>query len=665
MKFKNSILGLTYLILIFTIPNVGALTLQELIDSYNFGYNDGTLNINLFDDYIMDSDSNGQNDTLIINLTVNSTYTAFFEVYFDLVEESGTLSNKINQSLSSGISNINISFDTRLLTKNKYNYSVRIYNSTNLLVFSKYNVETNTYNAFENGTSINRITDENINNNYIRINLTLNATQNQDINITAYLKFNQTTISATKQITLASGLQTASLDFDNETIKSTHYNGNFTLDFVLIGKKLIRPSYTTSIYNYEDFAKTSYFRNYSSSRIDTNANNLSEFLEINFTIAVKNANTYEIQSEIFDLFNNFVKNLSITQSLSVGNQTPTVRINGSDIYATKISGPYVLSITKLIENSNITDKQFEPHTILNLTYTDFERPPLPDLKVEMNASFNQTTNITNITVEITNMGESPAFNIFLDVFNNETFSVTNNTVLLDINQLQNYTFMVSNTSNTTLFTAIADFDNLVDESNESNNIVQNTVTTETVSLAIDSITTLHTNNTLKIFEFVIHNDGDTTVTDIQWQFDTNDNNVINSIINISSLSAGEKAFVYLQHNFSGTGNFNVKANATGLRQSTTVVSSLSATVSIGDLVVTSFDDLNVDGTKAIFQIQGKNQLDENISNVNWSLTTDDGEIINATELFDLTSNKSVEIVEYKEINNKVKILVVKVKDGGG
>jgi len=95
------------------------------------------------------------------------------------------------------------------------------------------------------------------------------------------------------------------------------------------------------------------------------------------------------------------------------------------------------------------------------------------------------------------------------------------------------------------------------------------------------------------------------------------------------------------------------------------VSSLSATVSIGDLVVTSFDDLNVDGTKAIFQIQGKNQLDENISNVNWSLTTDDGEIINATELFDLTSNKSVEIVEYKEINNKVKILVVKVKDGGG
>src|SRR3989344_9027511 len=175
MGFKNLKLILVYSILILTVPSIFALTLQELIDSYNFGYNDGTLNINLFDDYIMDSDSNGQNDTLIINLTVNSTYTAFFEVYFDLVEESGTLSSRINQSLSSGISNVNISFDTRLLTKNKYNYSVRIYNTTNVLVFSKYNIETNTYNNFDNGTNINRITDENLNSNYIRINLTINA----------------------------------------------------------------------------------------------------------------------------------------------------------------------------------------------------------------------------------------------------------------------------------------------------------------------------------------------------------------------------------------------------------------------------------------------------------------------------------------------------------
>src|SRR3989338_9604839 len=103
MEYKNSKIWILYLVLL--VPSAYSITLQELIDSYNFGYNDGTLNINLFNDYMVDSNSNGQNDTLIINITVNATYTAFFEVYFDLVEESGTLSNKINQSLSSGISN--------------------------------------------------------------------------------------------------------------------------------------------------------------------------------------------------------------------------------------------------------------------------------------------------------------------------------------------------------------------------------------------------------------------------------------------------------------------------------------------------------------------------------------------------------------------------------
>jgi len=631
MVFKNLKLILVYSILILTVPSIFALTLQELIDSYNFGYNDGTLNINLFNDYMIDSNSNGQNDTLIINITVNATYTAFFEVYFDLVEESGTLSNKINQSLSSGISNVNVSFDTRLLTKNKYNYSVRIYNTTNILVFSKYSIETNTYSGFENGTSINKITDENLNNNYVRINLTLNVTQNQDANITVYLKFNETTISATKQATLTSGIQTVSIDFDNETIKSSHHNGNFTLDSLLIGRKLIHPSYSTSIYNFEDFAKTSYFRNYSSAGIDTNANNLSEFLEVNFTIAVKNTTTYEIQAEIYDQFNNFVKNLSASQSLSVGNQTVSIRINGSDIYATKISGPYILSVTKLIENGNITDKQFEPHIISNLTYTDFERPPLPDLKLNMTVIFNQTTNQSNVTINISNIGESPTFNVFLDIFNNETFSTTNNTVILNINESQIYNFIVTNVSNATLFTAIADFDNLVDERNESNNIMQNTPPT-IVSLAIESLTTMYSNGTLKIFEFVILNDGDTAVTDVQWWFDTNDSNRINSTSNIS-LAVNERAFVYIQYNFSDEGSYSVKANATGLSQSTTISSSLISAVGVGDLAITSFKAANIDIANVIFEIQAQNNLLQNLTNLNWSLTTADGNIINSTQQF--------------------------------
>jgi len=152
---------------------------------------------------------------------------------------------------------------------------------------------------------------------------------------------------------------------------------------------------------------------------------------------------------------------------------------------------------------------------------------------------------------------------------------------------------------------------------------------------------MYSNGTLKIFEFIIHNDGDTIVTDIQWQFDTNDSYLINSTSNLSSLAVNEKAFVYVQYNFSNTGSFNVKANATGLRESTTVTASLSSTVGIGDLVITTFDDLNVQGTNVIFEAVAKNNLESNITNVNWSLDTNNNAIINTTQLFNLASNESI------------------------
>ena len=288
-------------------------------------------------------------------------------------------------------------------------------------------------------------------------------------------------------------------------------------------------------------------------------------------------------------------------------------------------------MSKLIENGNITDKQFEPHIISNLTYTDFERPPLPDLKLNMTVIFNQTTNQSNVTINISNIGESPTFNVFLDIFNNETFSTTNNTVILNINESQIYNFIVTNVSNATLFTAIADFDNLVDERNESNNIMQNTPPT-IVSLAIESLTTMYSNGTLKIFEFVILNDGDTAVTDVQWWFDTNDSNRINSTSNIS-LAVNERAFVYIQYNFSDEGSYSVKANATGLSQSTTISSSLISAVGVGDLAITSFKAANIDIANVIFEIQAQNNLLQNLTNLNWSLTTADGNIINSTQQF--------------------------------
>lgn len=615
-----------------TLASAANMTIQELIDSYDYSYSDGTLNATSQNDYMIDVNSNGINDTLIINITTDAATAGNYKFIVEILDKNVILTNETNKSISSSNRSVNITFSSELLSKTKFNYSIRINDNNDNLVFRKLNIESQTYLNYESGTNITRITDESISNNFIRINLTINSTQSTTANITVTLSYNSSKISKTEEETLSTGLQTISIDFDNETIKSTHYNSNFTIDSVVIGNKAFDFNQNTSMYNYEDFAKTSYIKYIVDGRLDTNANNLSEFLEINFTINVKTADTYNLTYDLYDQFNSFVISINKTEILGLGNQTVQTLINGSEIYKTKINGPYVLSFAKLAIGNDTKDIIYNAYTTNQSFYTDYERPPLPDLFINMTVIFNSTTNITNITINLSNVGQAPAFNVFLDIFDNITYSNNRTTAILDRNESLIYRFNITNSSNITLYTSIADFDNLVDEANESNNIAQNS-RAQAVSLKIDSITASYSNGTLKLFEFVILNDGDVAVTDVQWWFDTNDSNIINSNSNLSSLAVNEKSFVYLMYNFSDEGSYNVKANATGLRSSDLISSALSSSVIAGDLAITSFDDVNVDITNVIFEIQARNNLESNLTNINWSLTTGNDMTINSANSF--------------------------------
>ncbi|MBI3027437.1 S8 family serine peptidase [Candidatus Woesearchaeota archaeon] len=183
----------------------------------------------------------------------------------------------------------------------------------------------------------------------------------------------------------------------------------------------------------------------------------------------------------------------------------------------------------------------------------------------------------------------------------------------------------NSSGNYTIFVQVSD-GNLTDEGYIN-------FTVAVASLEIESINSMYSNATLKIFEFVILNDGDTAVTDVEWHFDTNDSSIINSTSNLSSLAAGEKAFVYVQHNFSTTGSYNIRANASGISSSTLIGASLSSSIGVGDIAITSFDDVNVNVGNVIFEIQARNNLETNITNINWSLATGDGVIINSLQQF--------------------------------
>jgi len=643
-KTLKQILYLILLLLAILSASAESITIQDLINSYSYDYNNGTINLTIFDSYMLDFDSNSVNDTLIFNLTTDIASASTFLAFVDLDNGKNVLTSKANKTLDSSNNNFLINFSSLLFTKDKFNYTIRVYNSEDRLVYRKSNLSTNNLGNYEEGTEVISISDQSISDTYLRITPNINATVASTENITIFLRYNDTTISATKEESLSAGTQNVDVDFDNETIKRTHYSGKFLIDSIQVGSKTIDVnSNTTNSYNYVDFAKTSYIQSIASEMIDNNSNNLSDYLRINFTIDVKADGDYTIKSKLYDSFSNFIKELEKNVSLNTGINVVSIDVLGADIYSSYLDGPYKLSYAELLILNDTQDFIFEPYQTNTTLYQEFERPSLSDLTANLGV-----TNLTGkdvIQINVTNQGEASAVNLFVDVFGNSTFSKRFTFSNLNVSETRN--LEVNNTNSTGgFYVAVIDFNNVVDESNESNNIVQ-WEPEQVVSLDIESLTTIYSNNTYRIFEFVILNNGDTTVTDIWWQFDAGNGDVINSTMNISSLNSGESAFVYIEYNYTTTGNFDVKVNATGLSESTTTTASLSSTASVGDLLITSFDDLIVQGAMALFEIQAKNVREDNITNINWTFDSDNGEIVKSTQEFNLQPNETILIfIEY-------------------
>ena len=614
------------------------MTIDGLIDSFNYSYSNSSIDITAYQDYMKDVNGNGANDTLVLNFTASVSADGQFTFIASLIDNGTLHINSTTKIVTSSDNAAQVNFPTEFLTDKKFNYTLEILNVDNNLVFRTNKIETNHYNAYEAGLTLLSLADQNVDNSYLEITVQLNSSKAFTANITVALSYNSSSIAATEEKPISTGVNSYTIKVDNETIKSTHYASNFTINSVVVENKVFNTDRNTSIHNFEDYAKTSYIKAAKDGRVDSDANDLSEFLEINFTVVSKDTGTYTLAYDLYDEFGNFVANISKTQSLEVGNNTIKTLINGSDIYKTKINGPYLVSFAALSVGNDTKDVLLNAHLTNETFYADFERPPLPDLAISLDFHFNETTNVTNLTITLSNNGTAPAFNVFLDVFDNTTYGNNRSLPFMDAGETATYQLNMTDSSNATLYTIIADFDNLVDETNESNNIAQNVEEQVTVvSLAIDSITELYSNSTLKIFEFVTHNDGTTTVENISWQFDTGDNAVINSTQNISSLSAGERAFVYIAYNFSGGGTYMVKANATGLTASS---NTLSASASVGDFLITSFTVFNPQNTAAVFSYAVKNNLDQSFP-LNWTLNTGESLLTNSSLSHSIAGNETV------------------------
>ena len=460
------------LLFILLIPPVNA-PVEGLINSFNFYFStSNTLVVTDQHDYMLDHNNNSVPDMLYFNLTTNVTTNGVYRFLVDLEDANSITTLRKNESVTTSTTRVILNISTEFLTNSQFNYSVRVYNESGFLAFRKFGQTTMNYPSYEGGLNITAITDANVDNNFIRINLTINATRAMTENVTVFMVFNTSALESTKETIFIIGQNNVTIDFDNESIKRTHYNSAYVVDRVAIGKKSIDVNHTTASYSFETFAKTSFFKSYADAKIDTDVDGLIDYLQINYTIDNKNAGVYTVDAQLFDTFDNFVVSMVKSQTLSLGVIIVELLIAGTDVYKSRIDGPYRIKFANLNDSIGTpVDVVVEPYMLQtpNLTFSSFERPSLPNLIVNMTTSFDNNTLITTANVTINNSGTADALNVFLDVFDNRNLSITESVQSLAIGQLGIFNYSIFNASNR--ITAIADFDNIVDELNESDNIV--------------------------------------------------------------------------------------------------------------------------------------------------------------------------------------------------
>lgn len=461
-------LGVGLLILLLLPTLVDALSIKDLIAKYDFSKSSPQINVTGYADFMEDRNGNGINDTLVFELTANNAKGEYIFV-LNLFDGNNILTNETKANLSSGVNRVNITMSSIFLTQKQFNYSVKIYNSSFSLKFRKDKIPTQIYQNYEEGFNIISASDFK-EGKTLKMNITINSSVNGTFDAIAFLYYNNSAIISKKFAPITDTTQSIIFIFDNETIKKTHHIGNFVLKSLRIGKKAFNLNLSTANYDFRDFAASPYISSFTDEGVDENGDDKFEKLNLDADVQIFEEGDYIFSLGIYDLFGSLVDLKNVSVFLDAGQKTVPFAISGSKIYDKKLNGPYVVKYARLYNNGVLQDETSNFHTTQNYNFADFNPPDFPDLIINFSASDRYNYGINNISVNVTvkNIGYKPAFNVFIDVFDNRSLAVANISSILMPNTQVIYSFELIDTSDLEL-TSIVDIGNVIEELNESNN----------------------------------------------------------------------------------------------------------------------------------------------------------------------------------------------------
>ncbi len=412
---------------------------------------------------------NGTNDTSSNgNLKVNiSTYSAISNEYqYSGVLLAGDYTDiawSQNTTTVNGETEVNLSFDGSLINASgkdpeKIYIEMRRASDMNLIDSGEFDlVNIYSYDEFGASVSIGEVTFGGVydspgsHEGYDYLNISANITFNTagSYSVSAALVDPNGTFITGKKIPATSyttGERPVNFSFDGLKIYAKKLNGPYTVSYVAVSKtdigEITRATNvftTAAAYAYTDFehntsAAAGYIMgNYSSSFINSDADDEYEYLAISMTINVTSASSnFDVYGDLYSSsgstwITSDSNNSNHNTLWTVGEKTVTLYFEGNNIYSSETDGPYMLGYLRIGANISGTwvllDEASNVHTTASCNYTDFENETVGALTAsgvsEISASndpFSPNSDGTKDTTLIT-VSADGGQDLYLNIYN--------------------------------------------------------------------------------------------------------------------------------------------------------------------------------------------------------------------------------------------------------